>query len=190
MGKCDWPGSIVGLWFKVLMIQANCVSHSIGDAGDAALAMMVVRTCEGVDGGLPSRLRMMMLINVAIDFFIGLVPFVGDIADALYKCNTRNAVLLEKHLRQKGEKALASQTRQQGQKAIDHSLPEEFDRQESGVVDNSPPSYERSEGGQRADSAGANPTRPRPAKQARTNRGISRWFGGASHPDEDLERGT
>lgn len=163
---------------------------SAGDAGDAALALMVVKTCEGIEGGLPARLRTMMMMNVIIDFVIGLVPFIGDLADAVYKCNTRNAVLLEKHLREKGAKRLAKDNRrveQQGDRdrhgrshrTIDHSLPDEFDRQEEGVVENPPPGYdtEMQETNQ--------PARPKPSKK----KGRSGWFGGASHPQEDLERG-
>ncbi|KAJ5893462.1 hypothetical protein N7495_005153 [Penicillium taxi] len=146
----------------------------IGDAGDAALAMMVVRTCEGIEGGLPPRLRMMMLVNVIIDFVIGLVPFIGDIADAVYKCNTRNAVILEKHLREKGAKALKGQVQPREQKTIDHSLPDEFDKQENGILDNSRPEHNNQQ-----------PVRPAKSRPNRSNR----WFGGASPQDEDLERG-
>lgn len=164
----------------------------IGDAGDAALAMMVVRNCQEIDGGLPSHLRMMMMINVLIDFVIGLVPFIGDLADAVYKCNTRNAVILEKHLREKGAKSVKKQPKQpstQGrvqeiqEDTVDHSLPDEWDKQESGVVNNSPPEYPEhtASGGRQGDHTGTQ-------QQPRPNRGFSRWFGGASHP-EDLERG-
>lgn len=161
---------------------------------------MVVKNCENIEGGLPSRLRTMMMINVIIDFIIGLVPFIGDVADAVYKCNTRNAVILEKHLREKGAKSLKEQPRPQGSQAgqhpriqeipdnVDHSLPEEWDKQETGVVDNSPPTYDES--GPSHGGAGAQPTRPQPAKQARGNRSFGRWFGGANRPEEDLERGT
>jgi bacillopeptidase F (M6 metalloprotease family) len=136
---------------------------------------------------------MMMMINVLIDFVIGLVPFIGDIVDAVYKCNTRNAVILEKHLREKGAKSVKKQSTQpstQGrvreiqEDTVDHSLPDEWDKQETGVVNNSPPEYRehRASGGRHGDSAGAQ-------QQPRSNRGFSRWFGGASHPEEDLERG-
>lgn len=175
--------------------------HSIGDAGDAALALMVVRTCEGIDDGLPPRLRMMMLINVIIDFFIGLVPFIGDIADAVYKCNTRNAVILEKHLREKGAKRLKKQAQRRDlpatenrreERIIDHSLPEEWDKQESGMVDSLPPGYrEHAMSGVRpADNADSRPTRPPRAKKSRDSRGSSRWwFGGSRQREDDLERG-
>lgn len=39
-----------------------------------------------------------MMANVMFDFGIGLIPIVGDFINVLYKCNSRNFVLLEKHL--------------------------------------------------------------------------------------------
>ncbi|KAL4866319.1 hypothetical protein BDV12DRAFT_187500 [Aspergillus spectabilis] len=101
-----------------------------GDAADAALAMMVLKTCEGIDGGLPARLRMQMIINILFDFVIGLIPFVGDIADAAYKCNTKNAIVLEKYLREKGGSMASRHDRQHGAN-VDPSLPSEFDRYDS-----------------------------------------------------------
>lgn len=108
-----------------------------------------------------------MLMNIAFDFVIGLVPFVGDIADALYKCNTRNAILLEKHLRAKGAKALSGKHRQ---RPADPSLPEEFDRYD----ENSEPS--------------SGPSRPQPARVRQENRGGGGWFG--KQREEDLETGV
>ncbi|THY34692.1 hypothetical protein D6D00_00048 [Aureobasidium pullulans] len=69
-----------------------------GDAIDAAIALLLVRGCMKIKGGLPMDILIRMLINVAVDFLIGLVPFVGDIADAYFKANTKNCRLLEKHL--------------------------------------------------------------------------------------------
>ncbi|EWC48530.1 hypothetical protein DRE_01752 [Drechslerella stenobrocha 248] len=79
----------------------------IGDALDMLLALMVVRTATRLD--LPTFLVIHMLFNVTLDFFIGLVPFVGDLMDAGYKCNTRNAVLVEEHLRKVGRARLKEQ---------------------------------------------------------------------------------
>ncbi|KAJ5328379.1 Protein of unknown function DUF4112 [Penicillium brevicompactum] len=175
----------------------------IGDAGDAALAMMVVKSCEGIDGGLPAALRMKMMINVIVDFVIGLVPFIGDLADAVYKANTRNAVILETHLREKGAKAASKRSRRRSQTRrednrreeaveVDHSLPDAFDRQEGGVVSDSPPAYDYAHPSSRGaghDAGPEPPTRPQPAKQPKNNRSFGRWFGGASHLEDDLERG-
>lgn len=68
---------------------------------------MVVMTCRQVEGGLPTNLQLQMVFNVFFDFVVGLIPFLGDLLDALYKCNTRNAVLLESYLKEKGQNNLA-----------------------------------------------------------------------------------
>ena len=54
-----------------------------------------------IEGGLPGKVLVLMLFNMLLDFLVGLVPFVGDLADAAFKCNTRNVKLLEKHLDKK-----------------------------------------------------------------------------------------
>jgi hypothetical protein len=36
-----------------------------------------------------------MLVNLGIDMLVGVIPFVGDIADIAFKANTRNLKLLE-----------------------------------------------------------------------------------------------
>ncbi len=67
------------------------------------MALMVVRSCAGIDGGLPQMLRARMMFNVALDFGLGLVPVLGDLADAVFRANTRNAWLLEVYLTKKAE---------------------------------------------------------------------------------------
>jgi len=85
----------------------------------------VIRTAKQIEGGLPFWLRLSMHFWVAVDLIIGLVPFVGDIADAVVLANTRNAAALEAYLREKGRKNL----RNSGQPIpSDPSDPTEFDR--------------------------------------------------------------
>lgn len=106
---------------------------------DLALAYMVYRTCCSVEPELPASLKMRMVLNMAIDFGIGLVPFIGDIADAVYKCNTKNVVLLEKELRERGRKRLKGTP---NANVADPSLPDEYDYQgEEGRLnaENGPP---------------------------------------------------
>jgi len=55
-----------------------------GDLIDAFMAVMVLRTCEQVEGGLPADVKSKMMFNIVVDFAIGLVPFLGDIADGGY----------------------------------------------------------------------------------------------------------
>jgi hypothetical protein len=66
------------------------------------LAYMVVKTCEDLNPPLPVSVKSKMRMNVIINFVIGLVPVFGDFADVIYKCNTRNATLLENELRKRG----------------------------------------------------------------------------------------
>ena len=54
-----------------------------------------------VEDGLPKKILFMMAINVVVDFLLGLVPFVGDLADAAMRANSRNVRLLERHLDKK-----------------------------------------------------------------------------------------
>ena len=46
---------------------------------------------------VPKVVQLRMLMNVAIDLGVGLVPFAGDVADIFWKSNTRNMALLERH---------------------------------------------------------------------------------------------
>lgn len=133
---------------------------AIGDILDAFMAMMVFRTCQQVEGGLPNDVRAKMMFNIIIDFFIGLVPFLGDVADAAFKANTKNAAELEKFLRKKGAKNL--EAAHLPQPLVDPSDPDEFDRIMSGPT---PPDY-TSDGPRRND-----PMRPDPVRQAAPRQG-------------------
>ncbi|KAI1743536.1 hypothetical protein F4680DRAFT_347595 [Xylaria scruposa] len=111
--KFGW-GSLIGL-FPIF-----------GDFADTFLGLLVIRTAKQIEGGLPLGLRISMYFWLLVDLIIGLIPFVGDVADALVLANTRNAAALEAHLRQKGKKNL----RASGQPVptSDPSDPVEFDR--------------------------------------------------------------
>lgn len=76
IGLIPWIGDIIALYF----------------------AMQLVRKAKQIEGGLPKALETEMMANVMFDFGIGLIPIVGDFINVLYKCNSRNFVLLEKHL--------------------------------------------------------------------------------------------
>lgn len=109
---------------------------AIGDILDCFMAMMVLRTCQQVEGGLPVDVKSKMMFNIVIDFVIGLVPFIGDLADAVFRANTKNAAELEKYLRKKGANNLRLSGIQQP--LVDPSDPEEFDRM---MNNGSPPEY-------------------------------------------------
>lgn len=59
-----------------------------------------------LDDGFPLDLQLLFLLNILIDFLLGLIPFVGDLIEVGYKTNLRNYLLLEKHLDRVGQKNL------------------------------------------------------------------------------------
>lgn len=78
--------------------------HRIGDVIDCLMAyFLVFRKASQIEGGLPPALKSRMLLNIVMDFAVGLVPFLGDIADAVFKANSRNAWLLEEYLVKKAQ---------------------------------------------------------------------------------------
>lgn len=148
-----------------------------------------MRTCSEIEGGMPGSLKAKMLLNIIIDFFIGLVPFVGDIADALYKCNTRNAIMLENYLRTQHEKRV-----KKGQQAItDPTLPDEFDKYDENLREVSPPRrtetrdrhQQRNRDRNRDRDVSRTRRSSRPPREASESRG---WAGGRRQGD--LEQGT
>jgi hypothetical protein len=46
---------------------------------------------------LPRIVQLRMIVNVAIDSFVGAVPVVGDLFDFAWKANNKNLALLERH---------------------------------------------------------------------------------------------
>ncbi|KAI8069648.1 hypothetical protein BC940DRAFT_236474 [Gongronella butleri] len=68
----------------------------IGDFVGMLLGFDLIRVaCEAE---LPKHIQVQMVTNVLIDFVVGLTPIVGDIMDAVIKCNWRNALILEDYL--------------------------------------------------------------------------------------------
>jgi hypothetical protein len=162
------------------------------------LALMVLRTCAQIDGGLPTAVKSKMTFNIILDFAVGLVPFLGDVADAVFRANTRNAALLESHLREQGKKNL----RKSGVPIpeIDPSDPHEWDRmQEQGTPEqivSSPPSGNPTMNASRTGTGTGNGNghsgvpSPAPA-QSREDRsgGMGRLFGSARSRPADVEMG-
>ncbi|ROT42778.1 hypothetical protein SODALDRAFT_326934 [Sodiomyces alkalinus F11] len=182
---------------------------AIGDALDALFALMVFRTCCQIEDGLPTSIKMKMMINIIFDFVLGLVPFVGDIADAAFRCNTKNAVLLEEHLREKGRKNL--EKRGLPVPSVDPSDSEAFDRMarqegqgsdDGSIVDRQPQSQtmgtSHGNGRHNGQSKGRtfNQDRPTnaptvPPKAATRDNTRSSWFGfGGRQRRNDVEMGA
>ena len=78
----------------------------IGDTATALIASYIV--LEAARLGVPKGMLGRMLANVGIDYAIGLVPLVGDLADLGWKANRRNARMLRDHLMARRGKAPSS----------------------------------------------------------------------------------
>ncbi|KAG6040456.1 hypothetical protein E4U41_000496 [Claviceps citrina] len=99
--RLDWSlFTIFGVGFGWSTVIG--IIPGIGDAADGLMSLSVFRKCCKVDGGLPHSVKVRMMVNVALDFVIGLVPG----AEAVFRGNTRNALLLEDYLREKAEQKL------------------------------------------------------------------------------------
>jgi hypothetical protein len=74
---------------------------AFGDALGVFIALMIFKRMRKVEGGLDNGTQIQMLLNILVDFAIGLIPFVGDLIDAAFKANTKNVRLLERHQKYK-----------------------------------------------------------------------------------------
>ena len=66
-----------------------------GDVLSAALSLYLVYQAALL--GLPKRILLRMLANVAIEALVGTFPLLGDVFDAVWKANMRNLRLIELH---------------------------------------------------------------------------------------------
>lgn len=64
-----------------------------GDLLSALLGLGIVWQAHKLSA--PRALKIRMLMNIALDFVLGSVPVVGDIADVAFRKNARNVALLE-----------------------------------------------------------------------------------------------
>ena len=159
---------------------------------------------DRVDGGIPMAERSRMMLNVGVDGLIGLTPFLGDFADALFKANSMNCKLLEQGLMKRHGHWIEHPELMAGQSAVPNR------QNNGGIIDEQPaagtnmsypvhnekrgrsppPRYETNLAGQ-SDSVHAEPTRPAPAKLAQlkttSEAWLSRMTGRQDQPD--LEKG-
>ncbi len=118
--------------------------YRIGDLLDFFLAAMLIKTCWSVKPELPGHVKRAMIFYLFMDFLIGLIPILGDIADAVYKCNTKNFILLHKELlkraTQRGGNAALVYDLDAGPERVQND--EEVDNQyQMEATDGAPPLY-------------------------------------------------
>ncbi|RZV58832.1 MAG: DUF4112 domain-containing protein [Pseudomonadales bacterium] len=82
----------------------------IGDALSAGLSSYIV--VEAVRLNVPGLVLLRMLLNIALELFVGIVPIVGDLFDFGFKANERNIRLINAHLE------APARTRRQSRRAV------------------------------------------------------------------------
>ncbi|MCJ1478823.1 hypothetical protein MMC13_007507 [Lambiella insularis] len=160
----------------------------LGDFGDFAMALWVYYLCDRIEGGLDKTYKKKMAFNMTVDLAGGFIPVLGDLFDAIYKCNSKNAEELEKQLydrycpewlsRKKGSTSrLAS--RQNNGVVVDSQAtsttninhPVQYEEYELGP----PPRYATRQ--DIVDDAPlSEPGRPAPAKLGKQNNASGGWF--------------
>ena len=72
----------------------------IGDLAASALSSFLLYQAYRL--GVPRRLLLRMLGNVAVEGIIGSVPFLGDAFDVAFRANRRNVRILREHFERTG----------------------------------------------------------------------------------------
>lgn len=72
------------------------VIPGLGDLVGALAGMYALWTARQL--GVPASVQSRMVMNLAIDGVVGLVPFAGDLFDFAFKAHARNQALLERWL--------------------------------------------------------------------------------------------
>lgn len=83
----------------------------IGDTIMLCVSISIIVLGKGM--GMPKAAIMRMIRNSFVDFFLGIIPFVGDIADFFYKANKANVRIMEKHWLEQNRHLLNDQTQEQ-----------------------------------------------------------------------------
>jgi hypothetical protein len=87
---------IPGTGFRVGLDPILGILPVAGDAVATIGSLYIV--LQGLRVGVPLRTLATMLLLVAVDLFVGSIPVLGTLMDAVIKVNERNARVLESHV--------------------------------------------------------------------------------------------
>jgi len=92
----DGAVSLPGTRFRFGLDPVLGLIPGAGDAFSALISFYMIHQARRL--GVGRQVLAAMVANVAADALLGSVPVLGDLFDFAFKANTRNLVLLEKHL--------------------------------------------------------------------------------------------
>jgi hypothetical protein len=88
----------IGRW-KIGLDGIIGLIPGLGDLIGAMISALIV--AAGVQARLPRSAIARMVVNVAIETIVGVVPFLGDLFDMAWKANTRNVEIFREALKGK-----------------------------------------------------------------------------------------
>ncbi len=68
----------------------------VGDSVGLVISLYLLFSARQIKAPMSVYIR--MLGNIALEFFIGLIPLLGDLFDFYFKANLRNMEILRKHV--------------------------------------------------------------------------------------------
>jgi len=86
------PGTKLGIGLDAIL---GFFVPVIGDAITGFVSLTLLGTA--VRRGVPRIVVARMFVNIAVDSLVGMVPVVGDVFDLLWRSNSKNLALLERH---------------------------------------------------------------------------------------------
>lgn len=87
---------IPGTRFRVGMDGLLGLIPGVGDVTTGLASVFIIMTAARM--GVPRAVLTRMIMNVAIDTAVGVVPLVGDVFDMAFKSNQRNVALTERYM--------------------------------------------------------------------------------------------
>ena len=91
----DSAVSVPGTSYRIGLDPIVGLVPGVGDLISPLFALAVLWHAR--DFGVPRIVQLRMVLNVAIDAMVGVVPILGDLFDFAWKANARNLALLERH---------------------------------------------------------------------------------------------
>lgn len=88
--------TVPGTSFKVGLDPILGILPVAGDTVATVASLYIVFV--GLRLGVPPRTLVKMVAYVGVDFFVGSVPLVGTVVDAVLKVNKRNVATIEDHV--------------------------------------------------------------------------------------------
>lgn len=108
LGRIEWVAYVLdegvalpGVGYRIGLDPVVGLLPVAGDVATALVSLYIV--AESARQGVRKRTLARMVINVGLDAASGAVPLLGDVFDAVWKANKRNATLAVRDLTADGE---------------------------------------------------------------------------------------